>query len=336
MSRASTGSGFGRPHAAGVRQTGGMTALLPATGPLPDSSRWPTDRPFNIAEARALGLSTHELTRAVTVGVLRRPIRGVYADASLADSLKLRAAVLRLIVPSGSFVADRTAAWLHGADMALAPGDHLALPPLTVFRVPSRTRLRNPVVEGGRRTVEPGDLCVVHGLVATTPLRTALDLGRLQHRDLAIAGMDALAAAGAFTAEALDEELGRFRGARGVRQLRALVPLVDPRAQSGPESAMRLRWHDAGLPWPDCQVPVERPGGRWFFVDVGRERDRTGAEYDGVLWHGDEQHAHDEARRLWLREEAGWHIVVLRRDNVYGRDQDAIARLRELWRGRPR
>lgn len=304
-----------------------MSTLLPAP------PCWPTDRPFTTAEAQTL-LSPNALTHAVATGALRRPIRGVYVDSALSDSIELRAAVLRSVVPDGAFVADRTAAWLHGAGMALAPGDHLVVPLLSVFRIPSLTRLRNPIVTGGRRAVVADDLCEVRGLVVTTPLRTALDLGRLQHRDLAIAGMDALAAVGALTHHQLQDQLDRFRGARGVRQLRTLAPLVDPRSQSGPESAMRLRWHDAELPWPECQVAVERPGGRFFYIDVGRPHERVGAEYDGVAFHGPEQRLHDQARRRWLREVADWRIVVLTSDNVYGHDQDAIEQLRALWRHR--
>lgn len=296
----------------------------------------PPSRPFTTHEAYGLGLSPESLTELVQAGLLRRPVRGVYVRAALPDTLELRAAALRLVVPAGAFVCDRTAAWLHGASSALAPGDHTAVPELHVFRVPSRTRLRNGIVAGGRRSVTAADLCEVDGLVTTTPLRTALDLGRLQQRDLALAGMDALAHLGLVTAAELIASVGRFRGARGVVQLRHLAPLVDPGAASPGESALRLRWIDAGLPRPTCQVPVDREDGRHFYLDLGLPDDLFGAEYDGAAWHGPDRAEHDDARRLWLRTERGWRLEVFTAAHVYGADQDADLRLRRAWAGHRR
>ena len=54
---------------------------------------------------------------------------------------------------------------------------------------------------------------------------------------------------------------------------------------------------------------------------------RFGAEYFGEEFHGEDEKEHDESRLVWLREELGWVIVVLRKENVYGHDQDAEARL---------
>ena len=100
---------------------------------------------------------------------------------------------------------------------------------------------------------------MLEGLRVTTPLRTACDLGRLLHRDQALAALDSLAALDAFTLAELSLATLRFPRYRGVRQLRVLVPLVDARAQSPGESILRLRWLDAGLPRPECQVAVPAP-----------------------------------------------------------------------------
>ena len=51
----------------------------------------------------------------------------------------------------------------------------------------------------------------------------------------------------------------RYKGYRGVIQLRTLVLVVDPRAQSPGESILRLRWLDTGLPRPECQVADGTP-----------------------------------------------------------------------------
>lgn len=107
---------------------------------------------------------------------------------------------------------------------------------------------------------------------------------------------------------------------RGVVQLRVLAPLADPRAESPGESVLRLRWIDAGLPPCRPQVKVrDRYGILRFYLDLGNERLRLGAEYDGREFHSsDEDRARDRRRRRWMREEQGWTIGVFRREDVFG------------------
>lgn len=300
-----------------------------------DDSPWPTHEPFTRSQALARGLTDSDLRRLVAEGHVRRPLRAVYVDALRPETLALRAEILRLVVPKDAFVADRTAAWLHGAN-ALAPNEHLGTPPVSIFRHPAGLRLRNALTRSGERDVLPRDLTVRGGLAVTTPLRTALDLGRLQRRDIALAGMDAMAALGTVTTDDLRAEIPRFARMRGVVQLRALAPLVDGLAQSPGESALRLRWLDAGLPRPTLQIPVRRPDGRYFYLDLGLPERRFAAEYDGQAWHtSSRQRRQDEARRAWLRDEAGWTVLVFTRHEVYAQ-QDAINQLTEAWQSHRR
>ena len=283
--------------------------------------RLPPDRPFTSKSARAAGLSYEMLSQLVRLGVLVHPLRGVYHLAELPDSLGLRIAVLKLVVPPGAVVTDRTAAWLWGAQRVLPPNAHLELPPISMFCLPG-SRLRNKLVESGQRMLVLTDTEVVDGLRVTTPLRTACDVGRLLHRDQAIGVLDALAALDRFDVPRLLAEIRRFKGFRGVRQLRYLAPLVDKRSGSPGESTMRLRWLEVPLPRPECQVEVCGPEGRSFFVDIGLPDPRFGAEYFGEEFHGEEQREHDENRLGWIREREGWTITVARKHNVYGAAQD--------------
>jgi hypothetical protein len=288
----------------------------------------PLDRPFTTAMARDLGISRHRLDRWVADGVMKHPLRGVFHSADLVDDLELRLAILGLVVPPDCVVTDRTAGWLWGANMILAPNDHLQVPSVHVFSPPGY-RLRNGLVASGERMLGASDVASLDGMRVTTPLRTACDLGRLLHKDQALAAMDSLCQLGAFDVSRLLLELPRYKGYRGVIQLRALAPLVDPGAESPPESVLRLRWIEAGLPRPQCQFPVLSPSGTTWRLDLGLARPKFAAEYDGEAFHTDAEAGHDRERREYLRDAERWTIVVVRQQNLFGRDRDVETLLRQ-------
>lgn len=301
--------------------------LLDASFPLP------VEVPFTVQQALAAGLTERRLRTLVGAGYLRRPVRGAYVASHLADSLVLRAQILSLVVPEGSFVCDRTAAWLHGAPAALAPNEHLSIPPVSCFRPSDEGRLRNPLALSGERAVLSRDLMEINGVLVTTPLRTALDLGRLQPtRELKLAGMDAMLRVGGFTLDELLQEIPRFARQRGVVGLRRLAPLDDGRAESPGESALRLRWYDAGLPRPQLQISILVNGREIFRLDLGLEEMLFAVEYDGAAWHSsEEQGDHDADRRDWLATQRCWEIEVFRNRDVYGPRQNADVRLRAAF-----
>ena len=217
--------------------------------------------------------------------------------------------------------------------MVLAPNDHLVVPQVSVFRPPDEGRLRNVLAHSGERTLGPDELMRVGGIWVTTPLRTALDLGRLLHRDQALAGLDAMLRLERFSQDELLANVERLARQRGVVQLRALAPLADGRAQSPGESALRLRWLDAGLPRPDLQIPIMEGGRLIFRLDLGLAELLFAAEYDGAEWHSSpEDRAHDKARRRWCEKNRNYQIEVFLKGNVFGRRQDASERLLAAYR----
>ena len=295
---------------------------------LGESFPLPYDVPFTRAQALAAGLTDIRLRRLVKRGLLRRLVPGVYVSAQAPDDLELRTQALRLVVPEGCFVCDETAAWLHGAPQAMAPNTHLAVPPISFFRPANGGRLRNGLVSSGERTLAPRDLMIIGGLSVTTPLRTALDLGRLRRPDQALAAQDALLGLGVFTHEELLAAVERFARQRGVCQLRWLAPLADGRAESAGESVLRLRWYAAGLPRPQLQIEVVVDGVVKFRLDMGLEEWLFAAEYDGAAFHSSpEQRRHDDERRGWMRSQRQWHIEVFLGEHVHGHEQDADLRL---------
>ena len=136
------------------------------------------DAPFTRRMAHDAGLTDNSCAGSWPNNLLRHPIQNVYVPAQAARRHHHADRRPRLVVPDGCFVVDRTAAWLHGAPMALAPNDHLSAPKVSMFKHADAGRLRNDLARSGERTVLPRDLMDVGGLCVTTPLRTALDLGR--------------------------------------------------------------------------------------------------------------------------------------------------------------
>lgn len=291
--------------------------LLDAGFPLP------VDRPFTTKQASAAGVNGHALRALVKAGYVRRVLRSVYAANQLPDSLALRTEALALVVPPDAVITDWTACWLWTG--LLPPGQHLDVPPVFLFRPSGQGRLRNSLSTSGERSFLPGDVVRVGERWVTTPLRTAWDLGRFAHRDIAIGGIDALLAEGSFTLKEFVGGVERFARQRGVVQLRVLAPLGDPRSESPGESTLRLRWHDLStLPQPTPQVSILDATGREIArVDLGVEELRFGMEYDGEEFHSLEaDRRHDTERRERLRREHGWLIKAVRKENVYGRERD--------------
>jgi len=296
--------------------------LLPSVPLLGEEFPLPLDRPFSTAQAAEAGISKKVLARLHRAGLLRRMLRGVHVVAQAPDDLLLRARALALVVPDGVVVVDWTAMWLHTGMLPF--GHHVEVPPVSLFRLPGRGRLRNNLCVSGERALIAEDVTVIHGLVVTTELRTAWDLGRFSRRDDAIGGLDRLLRTEAFTRDELLSGVERFARQRGVVQLRDLAPLADPRSQSGPESVVRLRWTDlSSLPRPTPQVPIEHtPGGTWW-LDLGVPELRFAVEYDGEEFHTSESDLyHDAERRDWIRKHRRWIIEPVRRHNLFGPTRD--------------
>lgn len=320
-----------------VGKLGGSRGILPGMKPAPswlppdltfldERCPLPLDTPFTAEQAARLGVSRWYLRLLLDRSLIRRVLRGTYVVTQVLDTVDLRAAALRLVVPDSAVVTDRTAAWLHGVDI-LPRSALLTPPPLCVFGA-TGSRMRRPEVSSGVRTLGADDVEEFLGVRVTTPLRTALDLGRLLWRFDALAALDGFLRLG-LPHEHLLLAVERFRGERGVVQLRLLVPLADGRAESPGESALRLYWYDAGLPRPELQWWVYDDNGVALYrLDLALPDCRFAAEYDGQVFHSlPVDVEHDRGRRTWLDEERGWVVEVFDREDVYVPGADPLPRL---------
>lgn len=282
---------------------------------LDDTFPLPLDAPFTAACARAAGMPRHWLPVMLQAGLLRRPIKGCYVPAQLPDDISTRAACLRLVAPADAVIVDRHAGWLLGSGTVLLPNEHLDVMPVAMYLPAGRGRLRNKLADSGERTFLARDLTEVHGVRVTTPLRTALDLGRQRWPEPALTALDALHRLGGFTIAELLSEVDRFAGMRWVRTLRLVAPHTDGRSQSGGETVIRWRWLQLPIPPPQPQVEVHARG-RTAFIDVGNGDVRGGVEFNGVEWHQDVEK--DATRAAWLDHDADWELDWLVSADVYG------------------
>lgn len=297
-------------------------------------------RPFSRSEALDCGITDHALRTLTEAGALRRPLHGVYVPHHHLDTMESRLAALALVAPPSAVVVDETASWVYIGDAALAPGEHLRPRDLRVFDRRSHHHSPRKGLRTGARALLDHDVVEVGSLQVTTPLRTACDVARLTDPLHALAILDRFEKEGLASGPSVAAGLTRFRGFRGVRMARVLATWVDGRSDSFGESGLRFRWRETpGLPVPIPQLPVERPDGGLWFLDLGLDELPFGAEYDGIAFHGPEHREHDLWRRGVMRDSLGLRIEVFDSTGVLGRKADAGSRIaaaiRELRERRP-
>ena len=227
-------------------------------------------------EALGAGMSRHELRRWY------HPIfRGVYVPNGSTPTLADRTLGAWLTSDRTGVIAGAAASAVHGAKWV----DHTE--PIEIL-LGERRRQSGLIVRTDRISVD--EVEDLDGLTVTTPARTAFDLGRYQKRYTAIGRLDALLRAAPYSADEVMVLMQRYGPVRGIRQLRELLPLVDPGAESPMESRWRLIFIDNGFPIPETQVPVLDDAGEPFaYLDMGWRDIQMAVEYDG------EQHRTDSS-----------------------------------------
>lgn len=245
-------------------------------------------------EALGQGISRHELRRWY------RPIfRGVYVPKNAAPTLADRALGAWLTTDRTGVITGVAASALHGARWVRV--DEL-------IEVLGTERRRQQGLTIRMDRVADDEIMEIDGVPVTTPSRTAFDMGRYLKRSAALARLDALAKVAPFQAGDVEMLAHRYGPVRGVRQLRDLLPLVDPGAESPKESWLRLLIVDGGLPAPETQIPVFDGGVPVAFLDMGWRDIQLGVEYDGDQHRERGQYVKD-LRRIPMLERRGWEVI---------------------------
>jgi Protein of unknown function (DUF559) len=251
---------------------------------------------------------------------------------------KYQAVYRNVYVPKGHEVTAVTravAAWLWSGRHATAAGLSAAALLGTRWIGPGLP------AELYRRNGKPVDGIVIHrdelwddevrplsGIPATTPARTAFDLGRREGLIRAVTRVDALANATNLKAVDVEDLIQRHPGVRGLVQLRQVIRLMDGGAESPQETRTRLLLVRSGLPKPETQIVVaDRFNHPFARIDMGYREWKVGIEFDGAQhWTDPAQRTADIDRYAELSA-LGWLIIRVSSDLLRYRPEVVVARV---------
>ena len=245
------------------------------------------------------------LERLIREGKLVRIWPGIYSAADPDALTRLRGLDLRC----GESVAVclHTAAAVHGFDTEAPHPLHVLNPAGHQLRSDANLRVH-------RR--DGVALVTVRGRLVTPPAWTAVEVAARVARPRALATLDAALHSRTCTVPELLRIAEEHSGRRGLAQVRELVPLARPEAESPMESEARLVMHDGGLPDPELQQWLIDLEGKAWRVDFLWRAARLIVEYDGFDWHkSPEDQRHDHQKRVAL-EEAGYRLMAIVCDDV--------------------
>jgi hypothetical protein len=232
----------------------------------------------------------------------RRLFPDIYVNAEAYDvqDHRMWCDAVALALRDGEAVDRYSAAFLWGVDL-------LSRDAKVTVCVPRSARVwPHPRRDVVRTTLARGDRTVLAGIPLTTPLRTAIDLGRRRNRTSALIALDAMCHRKLVRVSELASYPG-LKSLKGCRQLRELLALVDPRAESPMETRLRLLLHDAGAPPPISQHEVRDSDGHLIGrVDLAYPHWRIAIEYEGDHHRERAQFRRDIAGRTRSGTQAGW------------------------------
>jgi hypothetical protein len=295
-----------------------------ARGPRP-SSDIPLDGPFRYADGIRAGATAERLRGAD----LDRSVFGVRGPNQMGDDLEGRCRLYAERLGMGVFFSHATAARLW----------RLPLPSRlereTRFHATVASPSRAPHADGligHSRIVAPGDVVELRGIRVSSPARAWLEVARAARLTELVAIGDVLVSAARpiltvedlVTRASFGDPLCRSRTAR------AALPLLDGRAESPPESMLRVILELAGLPRPAVNHEVVRTaqGFGGIRTDFAYPDLRFAIEYQGDYHRSQQQWRRDMTRRARL-EALGWYVLELNWDDLND-ENELVSRIRGI------
>jgi hypothetical protein len=272
--------------------------------------------PFLGSEALAVKAVPERAMRAIYEPVYP----GVYAPGGIELSASQRAQAAWLWSRRRAVVAGNSAAALLGAKW-VSPSLDAEL----VYdnrKPPKRIVVRS-------ETLAPQEILTIDGIAVTSPARTAFDIGRRTANRLhAVQRLDALTNATDVKVADMEAVIAAHPGARGIRRLDRILPLVDGGAESPQETRTRLVLIDAGLPKPQTQIRVCDEYGEFVArVDMGYKEFRVGIEYDGPQHWIDPAVRDRDIDKSSAFSDLGWTIIRVSNNLLRYREGTFVGRV---------
>jgi hypothetical protein len=235
------------------------------------------------------------------------PHFGYHRSGGVKDPVRQRILDATAVMPAGGAVGGWASAYLQGVayldgGWGGTVGGEARVGEPVLLVIPPRTVVNRPGIRTVRATVEPADVIEWHGLRCTSGVRTAYDVLRLAS-DLteAVVAGDCLLHAGLTSLDLISAYEVSHRRRRGIRQLRAALPLLNKLAASPPETRLRLLCRRAGLPPLEVNAPIFDVDGTFLgIVDLLEPIAGLGLEYDGAYHRDLGQHTADNHREEGL------------------------------------
>lgn len=193
-------------------------------------------RPFRGSAAVGAGVITWAQLRSAA---WRRLYRDVYVDARVAVDHNLMIAGAVLLLPADAAIAGRSAAILWGAAEVTAV-DRVEVVSPTQFGPVQGLSVRIG-------TIDRSEIDVHRGVRVTSSVHTAWDLARFRPMMEAVQWIDSLARVRRVGRSDLIAHGNQHVGARAVRRAAVTLRFCDPRAESPPESVLRINLHLDGV-----------------------------------------------------------------------------------------
>ena len=170
---------------------------------------------------------------------------------------------------------------------------------------PGRVRLRRL-----RRALAAGQVEAIGGLRVTSAARTAIDVARWEvNDDTAIAKIDAVCNRSRIAVSEVSALARGLRGLHGLQRVRSLLRWCDQRADSPPETRLRLLIVRSDLPDPTPQVEIHNEYGvKVATADLAYEVGKVAVFYDGDVHRGRSTWEYDARVNAELSE-LGWQVV---------------------------
>lgn len=257
-------------------------------------------KPFVGTAAVAAGVLTpHDLRRRFT-----RVLPDVYLISGSAYGARAKVRAAWLWAPTGAVIAGFAAALLHGDKHLAADEVRQAVDLYLPYTARAAHGIRiHPV----RHDFAESELSRISGMTCTSVQRTAVDLARWnRHPARAIEAVDAVCNATQTPLDTVTQYAETARGLHGRRRAIALFPRCDHRADSPPETRVRLILADSPLPDPEPQVAIyDSHGRRIAKADLAYRREKVALFYDGESHLAREQRDWDSEVTARLADE-GW------------------------------